>query len=210
MAAVDADWRDAEPLTGSFLEAGSFQLDAGTVELEFNDGARVTLRGPAAFELKNANHLHVLSGNLVAQIPEQALGFLVTTPQSAIINLGTEFGLVVDDAGQTDVHVIDGLVEVYEWRDLDKVTSLEAVQAGIKIQEGEARRLVIAPYDRGQPGFYNIDNEPRSKTVETAKAANAFICSSVRHPRDEAAIKALDDNYHKTIEHYQAIAHKRM
>ena len=66
------------------------------------------------------------------------------------------------------------------------------------------------PYDRGQPGFYNIDNEPRGKTVETAKVANAYIYESVRHPRDEAAIKALDEDYHKTIEHYQAIAHKRM
>lgn len=143
VAAVDADWSDAEPLLGAFLEAGSFQLDAGTVELEFNDGARVTLAGPAAFELKNANHLHVLSGNLVAQIPDQALGFLVTTPQSAIIDLGTEFGLVVDDAGQTDVHVIGGLVEVHERRNLDEVTSSESVQAGIKVHEGEARRLEI-------------------------------------------------------------------
>ena len=65
------------------------------------------------------------------------------------------------------------------------------------------------PYDRGQPGFYNIDNEPRSKTVETAKEANAFIYESLRHPLNEAAIKALDEDYHKTIEHYQAIAHKR-
>jgi hypothetical protein len=143
VAAVDADWRGAEPLPGAFLEAGSFQLDAGAVELEFNDGARVTLRGPTAFELKSANHLHVLSGHLVAQIPEKALGFLVTTPQSAIIDLGTEFGLVVDDAGQTDVHVIDGLVEVYERRNPDEVTSSEAVQAGIKIHEGEGRRLKI-------------------------------------------------------------------
>ena len=65
------------------------------------------------------------------------------------------------------------------------------------------------PYDRGQPGFFNIDNEPRSKTVETAKEANAYIYRSVRHPRDEAAIKALDEDYHKTIEHYRVIGQKR-
>jgi hypothetical protein len=68
----------------------------------------------------------------------------------------------------------------------------------------------VQPYDRGQPGFYNVDGEPRSKMVETAKKANAFIYQSVRHPLDEAAIQTLDDDYHKTIEHYQAIAHKRM
>jgi len=32
----------------------------------------------------------------------------------------------------------------------------------------------------------------------------------VRHPRDEAAIKAPDDDYHKTIEHYRVIGQKRM
>jgi hypothetical protein len=66
------------------------------------------------------------------------------------------------------------------------------------------------PYDRGQPGFFTIDNEPRSKTIETVKESNAFIYRSVRHPRDEAAIKALDDDYHKTIEHYRVIGQKRM
>jgi hypothetical protein len=65
------------------------------------------------------------------------------------------------------------------------------------------------PYDRGQPGFFTIDNEPRSKTVETARESNAFIYLSVRRPRNETAIKKLDDDYHKTIEHYKAIAQKR-
>ncbi|HIN95814.1 MAG TPA: hypothetical protein EYN03_09225 [Planctomycetes bacterium] len=67
----------------------------------------------------------------------------------------------------------------------------------------------VQPYDRGQPGFFTIDNEPRSKTVETAKEANAFIYKSVHHPLKEAAIKKLDDDYHKTIEAYKAIAQKR-
>ena len=67
----------------------------------------------------------------------------------------------------------------------------------------------VKPYDRGQPGFFTIDNEPRSKTVETAKESNAFIYRSVRRPLNETAIKKLDDDYHKTIEHYKAIAQKR-
>jgi hypothetical protein len=65
------------------------------------------------------------------------------------------------------------------------------------------------PYDRGQPGFFTIDNQPRSKTIETAKESNAFIYRSVRRPLDKTAIKTLDDDYHKTIEHYRAIAQKR-
>lgn len=67
----------------------------------------------------------------------------------------------------------------------------------------------VAPYDRGQPGFYTIDNEPRSKTIEKVKESNAFIYRSVRHPRNEAAIQALDEDYHKTNEAYKTIANKR-
>lgn len=64
-------------------------------------------------------------------------------------------------------------------------------------------------YDRGQPGFFSIDNEPRTKTIQTAKESNAFIYQSLRRPLGPAAIKKLDDDYHKTIEHYRAIALKR-
>ena len=67
----------------------------------------------------------------------------------------------------------------------------------------------VAPYDRGQPGFYTIDNEPRSKTIARAIESNAFIYRSVRHPQDEAAIKALDEDYHETNEAYKTIANKR-
>ena len=67
----------------------------------------------------------------------------------------------------------------------------------------------VAPHDRGQPGFYTIDNEPRSKTVETAKEWNAFIYRSVRQPRNEEAIKALGEDYHKTIEAYNTVTQQR-
>ena len=132
VASVDADWRDTEPMSGGLLEAGRFRLDAGTVELEFNRGARVTLQGPSSFELKSTDLLHVSSGILVARIPEEAIGFTITTEEAEVVDLGTEFGLSVNVDGQTDVHVLDGLVEVLP-RNQDA--------AGIMIAEGQARRF---------------------------------------------------------------------
>ena len=67
----------------------------------------------------------------------------------------------------------------------------------------------VAAYDRGQPGFFTIDNEPRSKTIETAMESNAFIYQHIRQPMNETAIKRLDEEYHETIEHYRAIAGQR-
>lgn len=67
----------------------------------------------------------------------------------------------------------------------------------------------VAAYDRGQPGFYSIDNEPRSKTIATAQEANAFIYQNIRRPKNEAAIEKLDEEYHETNAHYKAIAGQR-
>ena len=65
------------------------------------------------------------------------------------------------------------------------------------------------PYDRGQPGFFTIDNEPRSRTIDTVRASNDFIYRSVHHPLNDTTIRNLDDDYHKTIDAYKAIAQKR-
>lgn len=67
----------------------------------------------------------------------------------------------------------------------------------------------VSPYDRGQPGFFSIDNEPRSKTIGTVVASNDFIYQHVRRPMSESVIKNLDNEYHETMGHYRAIAGQR-
>jgi ferric-dicitrate binding protein FerR (iron transport regulator) len=141
LASVEAVWEGGGVEPGSSLQADSYHLLSGTADLELGEGVKLSLRGPATFELVNENRVHLTSGKLVARIPEQALGFLVTTPQSEVVDLGTEFGLEVNEAGHTDVHVIDGLVEVYERRNLDESVVKGVPFAGIKIEEGQARRL---------------------------------------------------------------------
>ena len=106
VASVDADWRDIEPMSGALLEVGSFRLDAGAVELEFNRGARVTLQGPSSFELKSTDLLHVSAGNLVARIPEEAIGFTITTNEAEVVDLGTEFGLRVNGTKLSNVATV--------------------------------------------------------------------------------------------------------
>lgn len=138
VTSLDANWRDIDPTPGAFLEKGSFRLDAGIVELEFNRGARVTLRGPSTFELKGTDLLHVSSGNLVARIPEEAIGFTIVTDEAEVVDLGTEFGLRVDNGRQTEVHVIEGLVEVFP-REKSSNRSVES----IRIEEGQAIRWKV-------------------------------------------------------------------
>ncbi|MEM0968113.1 MAG: FecR family protein [Verrucomicrobiota bacterium] len=138
VASIDADWKGKAPDEDETLPAGAHELLRGSIDLLFADGARISMRGPARFDLRSSRHIHLESGNLVARIPDEALGFIVTSPQSEIVDLGTEFGLSVTDEGQTDVHVIDGLVEVLS-------NGPDTVLPGILIREGQARRFTPNP-----------------------------------------------------------------
>ena len=146
VTSLDSTWREIDPAPGAFLEKGRFDLESGIVELEFNRGARVTVRGPSSFELKSTDLMHVTSGNLIARIPEEAIGFTIETDKAEVVDLGTEFGLRVGDQGQTEVHVIEGLVEVFK-RDGPNHRSSRS----IRIEEGQAIRMKVDAADEFEP-----------------------------------------------------------
>ncbi len=64
-------------------------------------------------------------------------------------------------------------------------------------------------YERGQPGFFTIDGEPRHELCETVQTANARLFDSVRQPLDAKSIAVLDRDYHETVRSYQRIMSKR-
>ena len=64
-------------------------------------------------------------------------------------------------------------------------------------------------YDRGQPGFFNIDGEPNQSLVETVRNANQRMLDSVREPLDNTAIGELHDSYYETKAAYRRIMEQR-
>ena len=89
------------------------RLERGLAEIEFDRGARVILQGPAGLELVSATSVELLTGTLTARVPAQARGFTVLTPRGKVVDLGTEFGLSVDEGGTTTVRVFTGEVEAF-------------------------------------------------------------------------------------------------
>ncbi|MDE0262339.1 MAG: hypothetical protein OXJ37_08050 [Bryobacterales bacterium] len=65
-------------------------------------------------------------------------------------------------------------------------------------------------YDRGQPGFFNIDGEPNRSLVETVRNANQQMLDSVREPLDETSIGELHDSYYETKAAYRLIMEQRL
>lgn len=108
---VEARWHPGEGLhaRGSALVPGWLRLDSGLVVLDFLSGARVVLEGPAAVKLISKDHAFCESGRLTAEVPPQAKGFRIDSPETKVVDLGTSFGLHVGGS-LTEVHVFKGEV----------------------------------------------------------------------------------------------------
>lgn len=94
----------------SLKEGQRIQLSAGVLEILLSSGAKVTAEGPVDFELSTLLSMQLDKGKVVAAVPRTARGYTIITPTSEVVDIGTQFGLAVDDAGDTALHVFDGEV----------------------------------------------------------------------------------------------------
>ena len=105
--------------TGDSLGAETFRLASGTAEIQFYSGALMTIEGPAEISLKSAWEADCHEGAVRLQVPPAARGFKLSSPTTQIVDLGTEFGLVVKD-GQSQVEVFDGEIVLNHLHSQDK------------------------------------------------------------------------------------------
>ena len=94
------------------LPPGRLQLMSGALEIEFNDGARVVVEGPAEFRIVSASKGYLQSGKITVHVPQRARGFTVNSSNLTVVDYGTDFGFVVSNAAPDEVHVFKGRVEV--------------------------------------------------------------------------------------------------
>jgi hypothetical protein len=95
---------------GQALSRGAVEIAGGFVSLEFASGAKAILEGPARLGLLGPNRARLYHGKIAAEVPDAAKGFTIESPEGRIVDLGTRFGVEVDDRGDTEVHVLQGLV----------------------------------------------------------------------------------------------------
>ncbi len=102
---------------GQWLWPGDYSLKDGTIELAFENGTKVILESPVEFSLKSQDKIYLKFGRLYAQVPPQAVGFAIDTKYSKVVDLGTEFGMMVNVNGDTDLHVYDGKTALFSGND---------------------------------------------------------------------------------------------
>ena len=109
---INAKWADSYvPMhVGSRLMDTDppFMLREGCTELLFDNHARVIIEAPAEFQILTGDQIKLNYGRAYSTVSDQAYGFTVCTPNSKIIDLGTEFGVQVDMYGGVEMHVTKG------------------------------------------------------------------------------------------------------
>ncbi|MFV1994886.1 MAG: DNRLRE domain-containing protein, partial [Verrucomicrobiales bacterium] len=107
-------WAGSElpTLQGSPLPPGTLNLVEGIATLAFHSGAVVSLEAPVSLEIVSPMLCRLVAGSVVAEVPESAHGFTITTPDMRVIDHGTRFGVTANELGQSQVFVFEGLIEV--------------------------------------------------------------------------------------------------
>lgn len=183
---VDATWFDPSRSydVGSPLNPGGLRLKSGLVEIEFYSGARVVLEGPGELELRSSLEAYCKSGRLSAETPPSARGFRIGTPNGAVVDLGTEFGLDVTGTA-SEVHVFKGEVELHA--DSTPKRSLKEGEAAA-IGKKSSVRVFSA-----NPTAFNTPAMIRSKSAEALKRQfEAWRSASARWNSDPSLLARFD------------------
>ncbi len=147
---------------GSTLPSRWLRLKAGAVQIEFYDGARVILEGPAALELISSGEARLDYGKLSARVPEPAHGFKVYTADATVTDLGTEFGLNRQPDQLAKVEVFEGKVEVVPQSTLQP----EILTAGQGVRVNGRQLQPMAGVDHQE--FLSAEELARRESAELA------------------------------------------
>jgi hypothetical protein len=138
----------------------ALRLAQGEIELVYETGVKLLVIGPADFVLRDGGG-ELNRGGLMASVPQAGHGFKIETPNGTVIDLGTQFGVVVDDFGVSEVSVFEGKVEAFPSNtagsragkfELSQGRALQWSNEMLKPLKADARRLPfsLASFSRSE------------------------------------------------------------
>lgn len=154
---------------GQRLAEGPLALKSGAAVLRFDGGALMFMRGQVSVELRSRSQAALHSGNVIVKAEDQAAGFLLDTPNSRVVDLGTEFAVNVGESGATEVHVLEGLVSYTQPSPSSSIVASDEVllAAGQAVRFGSRDRqkvqsiaLQAMRFEDACEGLYSQQVEP--------------------------------------------------
>jgi len=162
-------------------------LERGQVELTYASGAKLLLTGPSEFLVRSTGGT-LVRGELVARVPQAGHGFTIETPHGKVVDLGTEFGVVVDDFGVSQVSVFEGKVETLPTGPAGQPQDKIELTSGRAIQWTKNSVTPISVQGRG----YSRPDEKAD--ADGAATAQALVDIDLRgHSLDQSQWKMLGE-----------------
>jgi hypothetical protein len=111
---IDVRMRNESAMyVGARLQAGDrLEVAEGIVEVTYDQGTVVSIKGPADFQMLSARRASSRGGRITVDVGKLCNGFTVETPSADIVDWGTEFGVGVQE-DETEIVVFDGMVDVH-------------------------------------------------------------------------------------------------
>ncbi len=114
--AIGAVWSSDIPLkpgTPVTTYSRPILLTQGVVKLVTDQNVEIVLEAPTEFRFVSYSEIALGYGKLFAHVPDQGRGFSVVTPNSKIVDLGTEFGVISQIDGNTEVYMYKGTANLF-------------------------------------------------------------------------------------------------
>ena len=133
---IGAVWDDQMQLPDEYgdMRQSTYRLNEGYVSILFHGGVKITVEAPAELSLLGGGNMELFHGRIYAVVPEEAHGFTVMAGSSKIVDLGTEFGVEVDDKNNTQLHVTKGKTLLFSGFKTGRKSS-------IQVNEGSAKKV---------------------------------------------------------------------
>jgi hypothetical protein len=155
------------------------ELSSGSAELIFTTGAKLMMLGPAILEIKSATEgfLTMVEVQIVAETPESK-GFILETPVSIFVDIGTAFTATVSPDGLSRLNVTEDEVDVI----LDQKQSPQRVKAGETIYVEPGARQITTRFEAGDetPAFRFPTISPPS-ALDYADQAKGIATMTTSH-----------------------------
>ena len=141
---IDVSWEEGQSVleVGDALPPGRLAFKTGFAQVEFFCGATLIIEGPADLDIQSETLARVRKGRLRAQVPPAARGFSLEVEDMKVVDLGTDFGLSVSEAG-ANVQVFDGEVELQPAK--NKKQLLTAGQGMMRTPAGLFEKSKVTP-----------------------------------------------------------------
>lgn len=167
--AMDCRWTTPSTVTvGQMLYPHQdLSLQAGVAQITMKDGATIVLRQQTHVRFESANLVDLRQGRMWVHMPSDAPGLTIHTPGGEVVDLGTEFGVLVEPDGLTEVHVFDGGVLV---KPPGGVEQHFGANRAVQLASG-----VLSEIDPAEEKFRTITNGAPESTVLVDKFADEAL-----------------------------------